>query len=99
VLKLVLLDHLRARGDVLAAPRPHRLTADRRRHGSPARSGSARVLMACEMFGLARKLVIASIRAEDPTIDDARLRARVFERFYGEDFSVEERSRLLAAIR
>jgi hypothetical protein len=55
--------------------------------------------MACEMFGLARKLVIASIRAEDPTIDDARLRARVFERFYGEDFSVEERSRLLAAIR
>lgn len=63
------------------------------------RSGSDRVRMACEMFDLARALAVASIRADHPGISGNDLRVRLFERLYGEDFSEEERSRILAALR
>jgi len=58
------------------------------------RSGSDRVRMACEMFDLARALAVAAIRAEEPTISDADLRVRLFERLYGGDFSEEKRARI-----
>ena len=63
------------------------------------RSGSDRVRMACEMFDLARALAVAGIRADHPGISGNDLRVRLFERLYGDDFSDEERSRILAALR
>jgi hypothetical protein len=63
------------------------------------RSGSDRVRMACEMFDLARALAVAGIRAEDLTISDARLRVRLFERLYGDDFSDDECARICATLR
>jgi CMP-2-keto-3-deoxyoctulosonic acid synthetase len=63
------------------------------------RSGSDRVRMACEMFDLARALVVANIRAGAPTISSHDLRARLFERLYGGDFSEEERARIVANLR
>ena len=64
-----------------------------------ARSGSDRVRMACEMFGLARALAVAGIRTADPGIDEASLRVKLFERFYWDDFSPVERDRIIANLR
>ena len=55
--------------------------------------------MTCEMFDLARALAIAAIRAADPNISDADLRVQLFERFYGDDFSPEEKNRHVANLR
>lgn len=53
------------------------------------RSGSDRVRMTSDMFETARALVIASIKAEQPDIDEATLRVQVFRRFYSNDFTPE----------
>ena len=63
------------------------------------RSGSDRVRMACEMFDMARALAVAAITAAEPTIGRERLRVALFERFYGEDFSDEDRARIVATLR
>lgn len=63
------------------------------------RSGSDRVRMTCEMFDLARTLTVAGIRTNEPAISDHDLRARLFERLYGDDFSEEERARIVATLR
>ncbi len=62
------------------------------------RSGSDRVRMACEMFDLARALAVAGIRAGEPAISHHALRARLFERLYGDDFSEEERARIISTL-
>jgi len=54
------------------------------------RSGSDRVRMVSDMFEAARALVIASIKARQPTIDEADLRVQVFRRFYANDFAPED---------
>ena len=64
-----------------------------------ARTPSDRVTMACEMFDLARTLVIAGIRADRPDISEDDLRVAVFERTYGGDFSPEARARIIARLR
>jgi hypothetical protein len=53
-------------------------------------SGSDRVRMVSDMFETARALVIANIKAQQPEISDADLRARVFRRFYATDFTPED---------
>ena len=42
---------------------------------------------------------MAGIKAEHPGISGHDLRVRLFERLDGDDFSEEERSRILAALR
>jgi len=63
------------------------------------RSGSDRVRMACEMFDLARALVVAGIKAEEPGLSDVELRVRIFERTYGSDFDADTRARIIARLR
>ena len=63
------------------------------------RGGGDRVRMACEMFTLARTLMIANIRAEHPDISDMELRVKIFERTYGEDFDAAERARIIERLR
>lgn len=63
------------------------------------RSGSDRVRMACEMFDLARALMVANIKAQHPGIADAALRVKLFERMYGSDFTPDERIRIIARLR
>jgi len=55
--------------------------------------------MACETFDLARALAVAGIRRDGPDISPADLRVRLFERLYGNDFSEEERARIVATLR
>ncbi len=62
------------------------------------RSGSDRVRMACEMFDLARALMVANIKAQHPGIADTALRVKVFERLYGSDFTPDERTRIIVQL-
>lgn len=64
-----------------------------------ARSGSDRVRMACEMFTMARAVMVADIRRRDPGISDAELRVRIFERLYGDDLDEATRARIAAGLR
>ena len=64
-----------------------------------ARSGSDRVRMACEMFMLARTLIVADIRRTDPALDGADLRTRILERTYGEDLDETTIARIAARLR
>jgi hypothetical protein len=63
------------------------------------RSGDDRVRMACEMFDLARALMIGNIRAENPGIAGPELRVKIFERTYAEDFSPDDRARIITRLR
>ena len=58
-----------------------------------------RVRMACEMFDLARGLMTARIRAEDPSISNPDLRVRLFERTYADDFDESEQFRIIKRLR
>lgn len=64
-----------------------------------ARSDQERLRMASSMFDLARRLVIASIREQSPGISEVELRQQLFLRFYGDEFSPEQRQKILARIR
>lgn len=64
-----------------------------------ARSGSDRVRMTCEMFTLARVLMVANIRAGAPDISFEELRVKIFERTYGGDLAAETRARFIARLR
>ena len=62
------------------------------------RSGSERVLMMCEMFELGRALVVANIRAQEPTISERTLRVRLLERFYGSEISPTLRAKVIRRV-
>jgi hypothetical protein len=55
-----------------------------------AKTPEERIRMASSMFDAARKLVEAGLRDQYGEMSEAQMRARVFERMYGEDFSEEE---------
>ena len=56
-------------------------------------SGEERLLMGLEMFETARKIVLSSF---PPNLTDDEIRKRLFLRFYENDFSEEEKKRILA---
>jgi hypothetical protein len=60
------------------------------------RSGADRLSMGCSMFATARALVVASVLEKDPSASPARVRVRLFLRFYGTDFAADERERIAA---
>ena len=62
------------------------------------KSGQERMKMGFSMFEFARNQVIASILQENPKASTREIRAQVFRRFYGPDFSPEEQERILAQI-
>jgi hypothetical protein len=53
------------------------------------RSGSDRVIMACEMFDLARVLMAARIKELEPDITPVELKIRVFQRLYADDLDAD----------
>ena len=60
-----------------------------------ARPGAERFRMGLDLFAMAGQMMLAGLRAEGPD----RLRERVFLRLYGNDFTPEERSRIVEGIR
>jgi hypothetical protein len=63
-----------------------------------SKSPAERFKMAGRMFDAAKKLVIAGIFKERPDIGESQLRAEIFLRMYGNDFSPVERDRIVQKI-
>ncbi len=59
------------------------------------KSGSERLLMGCSMFDTSKSIVMASILAKEPDIQEQDLRVRLFLRFYKQDYEKEERERIV----
>ncbi|MGR3311025.1 MAG: hypothetical protein ACUZ77_09635, partial [Candidatus Brocadiales bacterium] len=59
------------------------------------KSGQERMMMGFSMSKMARKQVVASIKQDNPNADIKEIRREIFLRFYGQDFSPEEREKIL----
>ena len=64
-----------------------------------SQSGEERLLMGDSMFETARELVLTSIKAANPKASPAEIRSALFLRFYGQEFSDEERQKILTALK
>lgn len=62
------------------------------------KSGEERLKMGFEMFDLARRQVIAAIRATHPNCDARTLREQLFLRFYAQDYTPEQRAAILSRL-
>ena len=59
-------------------------------------SPGERLKMACDMFESAKTLAIAGITDRYGKLTDIEMRVMLFVRMYGEDFSLEERSKIIS---
>jgi len=60
-----------------------------------SKSPSERFMMAVRMFDTAKKLVVAGILRGNPDINEPQLRAEIFLKMYGNEFSHQERERIM----
>ena len=63
-----------------------------------SKSGQERLLMGCSMYDTAKEIVRSSIYNNHPGISEAEMRREIFLRFYGLDFSLAEREKLISAL-
>jgi len=63
-----------------------------------SKSPLERLKMASRMYDSGRKLVIAGILKRRPRLDSSRLRAQLFLRMYGSDFTATDRERIIKKI-
>jgi hypothetical protein len=63
-----------------------------------SRSPLERLKMASRMYDSGRKLVISGILKGRPHLDTSRLRAQLFLRMYGNDFTATDRERIMKKI-
>ena len=64
-----------------------------------AKSRQERLRMGCSMFDTAKKIVRSAILNQNPEITAARMKAEVFLRFYGNEFSAIEQKKILNGLR
>lgn len=62
------------------------------------KSGQERMMMGFSMFEMARRQVVASVKMNNPDADIKEIRREIFLRFYGQDFSPEEREKILSKL-
>ncbi len=62
------------------------------------KTGQERLKMGFSMFDLARSQALASIKREHPNAGMKEIKKEIFLRFYGEEFSTEERQKILARL-
>lgn len=62
------------------------------------RTPDERLRMASSMFDTARELIRASILNENPSLNEAQIRARMFVRMYGDCFTREEIGKIMKSI-
>lgn len=62
------------------------------------RSGEERLKMGCSMHASAQAMVRAAALATEPTASAAALKKALFLRFYGQDFDIAARKRILRAL-
>lgn len=63
------------------------------------RSGEERLEMGCSMFDAAKEIVRNSILNESPGLTERELKTRIFLRFYGQDFSREQKRKIIAGLK
>ena len=63
-----------------------------------SKSPLERLIMASRMYESAKKLAISGLLRERKHLDPSMLRAELFLRIYGNDFSVTERERIMEKI-
>ena len=63
-----------------------------------SRTPLERLRMASRMYDSAKKLVIAGIRDRNPHLTLSQLRAHLFLRMYGSDFTRAEREKIIKSI-
>ncbi|TET54046.1 MAG: hypothetical protein E3J54_02895 [Actinobacteria bacterium] len=54
------------------------------------KSGEERLIMGCSMFDTSKKIVISSIKQNNPDIGDSELKIKLFNRLYGRDFTQKD---------
>lgn len=64
-----------------------------------ARSNAERLRMGCSMFDTAKKIVRSAILNRNPKITAGGMKAEVFLRFYGSEFSETEQAKILNGLR
>jgi hypothetical protein len=62
------------------------------------KSNEERLIMGCEMFDDAMRIVRSSILNDYPDIDSAELLKQIFFRFYGNDFSKSDLDKIVSAL-
>jgi hypothetical protein len=62
------------------------------------KSNEERLIMGCEMFDDAMRIVRSSILNDYPDIDSAELLKQIFFRFYGNDFGKSDLDKIVSAL-
>lgn len=62
------------------------------------RTPTERMRMASSMFQTAKTLMTVGLLQEDPSLNEAQIRARIFVRMYGDCFSREEIGKIMKSI-
>ena len=60
------------------------------------KSGEERLLMGCCMYDTARQIVRSAIYNTRPGITEKEMKKEIFLRFYGKEFSRDDREKLLS---
>lgn len=58
------------------------------------RSGEERLLMGCSMYETSRQIVKSSILEKNPDLSSKEISKEIFDRFYGLDFSKEQKEKI-----
>jgi len=62
------------------------------------KSGEERLLMGCSMYDTAKEIVRNAIYNSRPGITDKEMKKEIFLRFYGKEFSRDDREKFLSAL-
>ncbi|MHC4628699.1 MAG: hypothetical protein ACYTDV_17105 [Planctomycetota bacterium] len=62
------------------------------------RSGEERLRMGCSMYDAARQIVRSAILETNAGVTDAEMKKEIFLRFYGHEFSRNERDKVISAL-
>ena len=60
-----------------------------------AKSPEQRLMMGCTMFDFSKQLVTRAILIDNPNLNLSQLRAEVFLKFYGNDFTDKDKQKIV----
>jgi hypothetical protein len=63
-----------------------------------SKSGQERLFMGCSMYDAAKQIVRSAICNNRPGITDDEMKKEIFLRFYGKEFSRDDREKVLSAL-
>lgn len=76
----------------------HPDVANRYRNLIMSKTGLERLLMGCSMYDAAKEIVSSSIYNNHPNITEVEMKKEIFLRFYGQEFNLVEREKVISAL-